>query len=73
MTDRFTAKVLQGAEALEYAKRLRKVGVDTERWEIEYIDDDTGDRWLLDYPESEQHGGGSPRLRKLSALIARLG
>ncbi|MGH8570805.1 MAG: Imm27 family immunity protein [Gammaproteobacteria bacterium] len=30
------------------------------------MDDGTGDRWLLDYPESEQHGGGSPRLRKLS-------
>jgi hypothetical protein len=52
MTDRFTAKVLRGAEALEYAKRLRKVGVDAERWEIEYIDDGTGDRWLLDYPET---------------------
>ncbi|MFH0341547.1 MAG: Imm27 family immunity protein [Chromatiales bacterium] len=45
---------------------MRKVGVDADRWEIEYIDDGTGDRWLLDYPESEQHGGGSPRLRKVS-------
>ena len=67
MTDRFTAKALRGAEGFGICERLRKVGVDAERWEIEYIDDGTGDRWLLDYPESEQHGGGSPRLRKLPA------
>jgi hypothetical protein len=72
MTDRFTAKVLRGAEALEYAKHLRKAGVDAERWEIEYIDEGTGDRWLLDYPESERHGGGSPRLpRSVSLRIIR--
>jgi hypothetical protein len=58
---------------LEYAKHLRKAGVEAERWEIEYIDDGTRDRWLLDYPESEQHGGGNPRLRKLSAQVGMNG
>jgi hypothetical protein len=32
--------------------------------EVEYIDDRTGDRWVMDYPDSEQQGGGSPRLIK---------
>lgn len=57
---------LAGNAALEYAKRLRKVRVDSSTWTIEYVDEETGKRWLLDYPRSEQHGGGSPRLRPLS-------
>ena len=30
---------------------------------VEYIDDATGERWVMDYPQSELHGGGPPRLR----------
>lgn len=53
-----------GAEALLHAKNLTIVRTDPEKWETEYRDEATGETWLLDYPHSEQHGGGSPRLRK---------
>ncbi|WP_133719260.1 Imm27 family immunity protein [Methylocaldum gracile] len=56
---------LHGVDAIEYTKRLRKIKSNPDTWEIEYIDDSTGEKWLMDYPESEYHGGGSPRLRKL--------
>ncbi|MCA0279452.1 MAG: immunity 27 family protein [Proteobacteria bacterium] len=57
-----------GVEALSRAKSLTRVKADPDIWEVEYRDEATGEIWLLDYPHSEQHGGGSPRLRK-----ARLG
>jgi hypothetical protein len=56
----------RGEEALRYAKvNLREIKVDAEKWETEYLDEKTGEKWILDYPESELHGGGSPRLRKI--------
>jgi len=57
---------LNGRDALDYAKRLRKVREDATGWEIEYIDDATGERWLMDYPQSYLHGGGPPRLRRVA-------
>lgn len=44
---------------------MKKIGQDDSGWEIYYEDERTGDRWVMDYPNSEQHGGGSPRLRHL--------
>jgi hypothetical protein len=56
---------LHGAEAVNYADaHLTKVRVDPDSWEIEYVDDSTGETWIMDYPNSEVHGGGSPRLRR---------
>lgn len=61
-------RVLRGAEALEYAeKRLREVRNDPARWETEFLDPHSGERWALDYPQAELHGGGSPRLRRVSS------
>jgi hypothetical protein len=57
---------LRGARAKEFADRLRKIRVDPENWTVEYEDPETGDHWLMDYPDSGAHGGGSPRLRKLN-------
>jgi hypothetical protein len=58
---------LNGAEAVEYAQqRLKKVRGDAEGWEIEYVDEKTGEKWLMDYPHAELQGGGSPRLRRVS-------
>ncbi len=55
----------EGVEALNYIKLfLRKVRADADSWEIEYINDANGEVWIMDFPESEQHGGGSPRLRR---------
>lgn len=53
-----------GADALSRAQKLIKVKTDPDKWETEYRDEATGEIWVLDYPHSEQHGGGSPRLRK---------
>jgi hypothetical protein len=63
-----TSSELHGADAVQFASdRLRKVRVDVDTWEIEYIDDATGETWIMDYPHGEHHGGGSPRLRKQPA------
>lgn len=56
---------LRGAEAVRYANdHLRKVRVNQDTWEVVYINDATGEEWVMDYPGCELHGGGSPRLRK---------
>lgn len=61
-----TLTQLQGAEAISYAKEhLQEVRIDPVAWQTEYVCPDTGKRWLLDYPHSEAHGGGPPRLRSL--------
>lgn len=58
---------LRGAEAIRYAEsHLRKLRSNPDTWEVEYIDDSSGQFWVLDYPDSGQHGGGSPRLRPKS-------
>ena len=58
---------LNGAEAIEYAQEhLNKIRVDGDSWQIEYECPDTHIRWLMDYPHGELHGGGPPRLRKIS-------
>jgi hypothetical protein len=57
---------LTGEKAKEFADtRLRRVRVDPDTWTIEYEDPATGERWLMDYPDSGAHGGGSPRLRRV--------
>lgn len=53
-----------GEEALSRTQRLTKTRIDSETWETEFRDDATGETWILDYPHSNLHGGGSPRLRK---------
>lgn len=55
---------LNGEEARAFAEEhLQKVRVNSESWTVEYINPETNEKWLMDYPESEQHGGGSPRPR----------
>jgi Immunity protein 27 len=66
MTPR-TPEQFEGTEAVDFAERhLRKVKVNPQTWEIEYDDPKTGEKWLMDYPNSEAQGGGSPRLRKIA-------
>ena len=58
---------LRGSEAKAYAdEHLAEVEVRADGWEVVYRCPDTGAEWLEDYPESEQHGGGSMRLRRVS-------
>ena len=55
-----------GPEIQDYcSKHLQKVSVDGEKWEITYICPITNIQWIKDYPHSEYHGGGPPRLQKL--------
>ena len=53
----------RGNEAHERAARMEKLRADGENWEIYYRDPTTGTKWVMDYPDSHLHGGGSPRLR----------
>lgn len=54
----------RGAEAITRAENLTKIATNPDAWETEYIDEVTGEMWILDYPNPEQQGGGSPRLRR---------
>ncbi len=57
---------LEGAKAKEYClNHLETISTDGENWLITYKCPVTGIQWLQDYPHSEYHGGGSPRLRRL--------
>ncbi|TFH33113.1 MAG: hypothetical protein E4G99_11905 [Anaerolineales bacterium] len=57
---------LEGAEAKSYAREhLIEVRVDEERWVTELRCPEIGERFLLEYPHAEYHGGGSPVLRKM--------
>jgi hypothetical protein len=61
----FTSQELEGKDAVDFAERhLRKIQSNPQTWEIEYEDPTTGEKWVMDYPHSEVHGGGSPRLRR---------
>lgn len=58
---------IRGADAVRFAnEHLEKVRSDPRKWTTDYIDKSDGSKWLMDYPESGNHGGGSPRLRRLS-------
>jgi hypothetical protein len=57
---------IEGVDAQAYcSKHLKKLFVDGKKWQITYICPVTDIQWLEDYPDSEYHGGGSPRLRRL--------
>ena len=60
----------RGAAAVKIALSMKKLGHDDSGWEVYYQDDRTGDRWVMDYPDSGLHGGGSPRLRRLPGEIS---
>ncbi|MGO4854478.1 Imm27 family immunity protein [Phaeovulum sp. W22_SRMD_FR3] len=64
-----TPVVLRGKAAYEKVAQLRRTGHDASGWQSYYVDEVTGARWLLDYPESECHGGGSPRLRPFTEQV----
>jgi hypothetical protein len=65
------AQELEGNAALDFAgQHLTKVRVDLVKWEIEYFDPKTLGTWMMDYPNGELQGGGSPRLRKVSHSAA---
>lgn len=54
-----------GAEAIEASARMTKIAVDQQSWTVTFRDEITGQIWVLDYPNAEPQGGGSPRLRQV--------
>ncbi len=58
--------VLEGAKAIEYTAHMEVVRTDKLKWETEYECPYTKIRWIIEYPNSELHGGGPPRLTRLS-------
>lgn len=52
-------------------EHLKKVGSDASGWDQLYIDPDDERYWELTYPDSEQHGGGAPRLKCITENEAR--
>ena len=63
---------LEGNEALDYAKQhLIEVFVNGETWKQNTNAQTPMFKWLLDYPYAEYHGGGSPRLRKMTSFLVR--
>ena len=60
---------LRGEDAKGYAEKyLQKTSVNYERWEVEYRDPETGQRYIMDYLYPEMQGGGIPRLRPAEAV-----
>jgi len=55
---------LRGVAALDLAKTLTVVSVDSDNWTTILINLANGEQWILDYPDSEAHAGGSPRIRR---------
>ena len=57
-------KELRGREAKKFAdENLTQKSVDSDEWLIHYEDPQTGEEYVMDYPDSSAHGGGVPRLR----------
>jgi hypothetical protein len=43
---------LLGKKALTFTRaNVKAMKVDAEKWETEYLDEKTGEKWILDYPE----------------------
>jgi hypothetical protein len=53
-----------GEEAQRIAATLKQIGKDDSKWHVYYEDPKSGEQWVMDYPQSELHAGGSPRLRR---------
>lgn len=60
---------LVGNDAKGFAEaHLDKLRTDPVNWTIEYRDRPDGSLWIMDYPQSELHGGGPPRLRRAEGV-----
>ncbi|MFL5914887.1 MAG: Imm27 family immunity protein [Gaiellaceae bacterium] len=65
MADPRATGEVHGNAAKRFAEaQLEEVAVDVVAWTTTYRDPKDGSIWVMDYPHSEVHGGGSPRLRR---------
>jgi hypothetical protein len=56
-----------GHEAALKASQMTKLGTDMSGWDIYLRDDQSGEYWLLYYPNSYQHGRGAVHLKRTTA------
>lgn len=55
---------LEGRAAEEFRDSfLVQAGDPDENWSIPYVHRETGERYVMEYPDADYHGGGTPRLR----------
>ncbi len=54
-----------GKTAIQMIIKMRQVKVDLDTWTSYYLDEKSNTFFILEYPDSGQHGGGVPRLREL--------
>jgi hypothetical protein len=65
MADGVADDELHGNAATDFADaHLEEVAVDASGWITTYRDPSDDSIWVMDYPHGEEHGGGSPRLRR---------
>lgn len=50
-------------ELYKKLETFKEIKVDPINWVAYYIDESTAEKWIKEYPHSEYHGGGAPRLR----------
>jgi hypothetical protein len=55
--------ILIGEELYKKMAQLKKIFTDGESWQVYYLDETTGEKWVEEYPLSSTHGGGAPQLR----------
>jgi hypothetical protein len=55
--------ILTGKEYYEKINQLKLIK--QLNWENYYLEENTGKKWIEEYPKSEMHGGGPPQLRLL--------
>lgn len=65
MTDEYI-----GQQATLKSNQLTKIGTDESGWDTYFRDDQSGEYWLLHYPESHLHGGGTVHLKRTTAEAA---
>ena len=58
-------RIILGEELYKKKEALRKLRTDNINWVVYFIDDETGEKWIEEYPFSEMHGGGPPQLRMI--------
>jgi hypothetical protein len=54
-----------GIQKKEKRSELKEIHVDVDRWEIFYIDERNGEKWIEEYPHPEQQAGGASQLRMI--------
>lgn len=59
-------EIIKGQEFYSKKGTLKKVKTDSDNWNIYYLDETTGEKWIQEYPYSEMQAGGPPQLRLIN-------